>query len=109
MEQNPYESPKVPNSRKPSSVLRRSIGAVVILLLTPVAVAIAFGGSCAATFAILNTNIFGQNYGLAFLVGWSIFLIPPALVLVAMVWWFRVQLRSERASQSKQPPGNKSP
>ena len=82
-------------------VLKRSIGVGAILLLTPVAVAIAFGASCAATIAVLNTNIFGQNYGAMFVVGWAIFLLPPLAVLIGMLWW--AKRRSRESSKSKTP------
>src|SRR4029453_15749270 len=84
---NPYEPPREPEALTTPQVVKRGIGVGVILLLTPVAVAIAFGASCAATYAFLNTSLFGQNYGLVFIFGWSIFLLPPFAVLVGMIWW----------------------
>jgi cbb3-type cytochrome oxidase subunit 3 len=58
-----------------------------ILMLTPLAVLIAFGGSCAATHAFVNTSIFSEDYGMVFVVAFLIFLIPPAVVLIGMIWW----------------------
>jgi hypothetical protein len=86
LEPNPYESPRSGEPLTKGTTIKRSIGAGAILLLTPIAVAIAFGASCAATYAVLSTSFFGNNYGLAFIVGWSIFLIPPVAVLLGMIW-----------------------
>ena len=100
MEPNPYESPKVPEPLTAGAVVRRSIGAGTILLLTPVAVIIAFGGSCAATNAFVSTNLF--DLGTAIFVGFSIFLIPPAVVLIGMIWWAgRENARAKAAARDK--------
>jgi hypothetical protein len=101
MATNPYESPKVPQPVQRRPLLRRSVGGALILLLTPVAIAIAYGGSCAATNAFLDTNVFGQNYGLVALVGFSIFLIPPIVVFIGMVWWFRAYMRAKTVDSKK--------
>ena len=87
MEENPYQAPRDQKPLTAARAIKRSIGAGIILILTPIAVAVAFGASCAATNAFLNTNIFGQNYLLVFIVAWAVFLLPPAAVLAGMLWW----------------------
>ena len=98
MEQNPYESPREQKPLTAGTTIKRSIGVGLILILTPIAVAVAFGASCAATNTFLNTNIFGQNYLLVFIVAWALFLLPPAAVLTGMLWW---AIRVRRQSRSK--------
>src|SRR5262245_32469283 len=82
---NPYEPPREPEPLTTGKVVKRGVGVGVILLLTPLAVLIAFGASCAATYAFLNTSLFGQNYGLAFIFGCSICLLPRIAVLVRVI------------------------
>jgi hypothetical protein len=82
--------------------MKSTLGTVVIVLLTPVAVGIALCGSCTATYAFLESPTFGQNYLLVFVVGWSIFLIPPAAVLVGMIWW-AVLRRSQSNRLDRKP------
>lgn len=87
MEQNPYESPRVPTPQTPHTVVRRAIGVAAILMLTPLAVLIAFGGSCLATRAFANSPTPGLDLGSVIAIAFSIFLIPPAAVLIGMIWW----------------------
>ncbi|QDU29739.1 hypothetical protein ETAA8_48540 [Anatilimnocola aggregata] len=102
MEQNPYESPRVPEPLTTSTVIKRTISVTLILLLTPLAVGIAFGGSCAATIAFVDSSAFGEDYGMVFVVASSIFLIPPVAVLVGMVWWAsRVRVRVKGVDPNK--------
>jgi hypothetical protein len=82
-EPNPYDPPQSP---QPRQIVKRGLGVGAILLLTPVAVGIAAAGSCAAVFPVVDATPRGA-YFLAFVLGWSVFLIPPALTLIAMLWW----------------------
>jgi hypothetical protein len=84
---NPYEPPRESELVTTAKVIKRGIGVGLILLLTPIAVLVAFGASCALTIAVVDSPLFGQNYGLVFVVGWSIFLLPPMIVLAGMIWW----------------------
>src|SRR5688572_15092825 len=105
MEPNPYEAPKAGERGKPSQVVKRWMGVVTILLLTPVVVAVAFGASCAATFAISGSSI-AQDW----LAVWAPFLIPPAVVLAAMYWWAVRQHRHNRqAALHKEKSGQGRP
>jgi len=108
VEQNPYESPQADKPVTTRQLIRRALGVGTILLVTPVAVGIAFGGSCAATnmfLALPWVNKMSLNELIGF--GLAVFLIPPVIVLVAMVGWAiwtyrRNKRRSERQTQSSQ-------
>jgi hypothetical protein len=64
-----------------------------ILLLTPVALAIAFGGSCAAVVAYVDATLpyVGEESSEAFwayiISAWAVFLLPPVFTLAGMIWW----------------------
>ena len=81
---NPYQSPREsdPLAKKPP--VKRAIGVGTILLLTPLAVLIAGGASCAAAVAIVDSS---SDINVAITVGMIVFLAPPVLALVAMIWW----------------------
>lgn len=85
MKPNPYEPPR--ESKPTAKSVKRGIGVGAILLLTPFAVLIAFGASCAATIAFVESPIGGHNFILVLLICLAIFSIPPILVLIAMIWW----------------------
>jgi len=110
VEPNPYESPKADEPLKSAQVVKRGLGVVAILLLTPVAVAVAFGGSCAATNGFLSSRffnrLFGQELGLVILVGLSIFLIPPIVVLIGMLRWAIATKRRNAVHQSAEKRGD---
>jgi hypothetical protein len=79
---NPYQPPREPDPLTKKPPLKRAIGVGTILLLTPLAVLIAGGASCAAAVAIVER--FSDT---AMGVGMIVCLTPPALALVAMIWW----------------------
>jgi hypothetical protein len=100
---NPYESPQTEQPLKPRQIVKRGMGLATILWLTPLAVGIAFAGSCAATsVTIMSLKSHSLSVEAMFLVGWSVFLVPPIITYVAMMWWAR------RASlrDAKQPKTN---
>jgi len=101
-EANPYESPKSEQPLKPGQIVKRGLGVATILLLTPVAVAIATRASCAATMLVVDA-LPGRQYALAFVVGWLVFLVPPILVLAGMVWWARRTYLRNAGSATKNP------
>lgn len=101
MDPNPYESPHSPEPDRKPSAARRTIGTAAIVLLTPIAMLIAIKASCTACDAVLNTNLFGDDYGLMFLVGWTIVLVPPAAVLCGMILWARLARQEEEADQRR--------
>lgn len=80
---NPYESPQAAEPMSVGTVAKRAGGIGLILMLTPLAVIIAFGGSCAA--ALLTPDISNRSIGYA--VGFLMFLGIPLGVLVAMTSW----------------------
>jgi hypothetical protein len=87
---NPYTPPQVPDPLTTTKAVKRGLGLVVILLLTPVAIVITGGISCAAGAAYFNQ--FGNESdplmrGDPLAVALSIFLVPPVFVLVAMLGW----------------------
>jgi hypothetical protein len=102
VEQNPYESPTTPEAMTTGKVVKRGLGVGAILLLTPVAVGIAFGGSCAATnlvLAVLSDNQLGLSTVIG--IGLAVFLIPPAAVLVAMLGWaIRTHRKNKNANRA---------
>jgi Na+-transporting NADH:ubiquinone oxidoreductase subunit NqrD len=86
-EPNPYEPPQTPDPLTAGKIVKRGLGVVTILLLTPVAVGIATAGSCAAVFPVLDAVVPQGAYGQAFVLGWLVFLTPPVLTLIGMLWW----------------------
>ena len=91
MDTNPYESPKMPTSPAPTRdiLARRSFAAMMILLFTPVAVAIAVGTTCSVVSdsLILRMLVYFQDVNSVYVAAWSIVLIPPALVFIGMLCW----------------------
>jgi hypothetical protein len=84
---SPYQPPQSPDPLSTAKAVKRGVGLLVILLLTPVAVVITGGISCAAGATYFNAfgNLKGPpDHGLVAL---SIFLIPPILVLLGMLGW----------------------
>ncbi len=92
MDPNPYESPKTPVETTGKAV-KRGMGAVAIILLTPLAVAIAFGASCTAVSAYVNatfSSVEGPSVFAAWawvISAWLVFLLPPLATLAGMLWW----------------------
>ena len=82
---NPYEPPQTPEPLTTEKVVKRGLGVVAILLLTPLAVAIAGGISCAAGMAFLGST--GKETDATVGTACAISFIPPALVLIGMLWW----------------------
>lgn len=98
MDQNPYESPREAKPLTTGKIVKRALGVSAILLLTPLAVAIAFGLSCVATDAVASLPVVNDG-GLerVIVVALAVFLIPPAVVLVGMIAWaIRTHLRNSR-------------
>ncbi len=100
-EPNPYQPPQSPEPLTTTKVVKRGVGLAVILLLTPVAVIITGGISCAAGAAYLRLydNIPTDsmlNTALA------IFLIPPAFVLFGMLSWAAVRWPHRQPVRSKE-------
>jgi hypothetical protein len=84
---NPYQPPRTTDPLTTVKAVKRGVGLLVILLLTPVAVVITGGISCAAGATYFNAfgNLTGPpDHGLVAL---SIFLVPPILVLLGMLGW----------------------
>jgi hypothetical protein len=107
MDENPYQSPRDPVAMTTSKVVKRGLGVGAILLLTPVAIAIASGGSCAAVIAYVGATLPGiegsTNRWLinAWIVsGWSVFLLPPVATLAGMIWW---AVQAHRRAKQKPP------
>jgi len=97
MEPNPYEPPRQPEPLTTEQQVKRGLGVGAILLLTPVAVGIAFGGSCLTTMAVAESPVLNNaDMNTAITVAILVFLTPPALVLVAMVWWAVHAARRDR-------------
>ncbi len=85
---NPYTPPQVPDPLTTTKVVKRGVGLVVLLLLTPVAVIITGGISCAAGAMYFEAHSHDPPPGYDPLaVAMAIFLAPPLFVLVAMLGW----------------------
>ena len=101
MNPNPYEPPKMPPETTGRAV-KRGMGAITIILLTPLAVAIAFGASCTAVSAYVNATYSEELITRSFasrvwiVSAWLVFLIPPLATLVGMLWW---SVRAVRRAQ----------
>jgi hypothetical protein len=99
---NPYESPR---ESGPLKIVKRGMGVGAVLLLTPPAVGIAFGISCAAVDSYANATLrdVESKTGafLAWMIGaWLIFLLPPGVTLAGMIWWaVRAHRRGKRPSE----------
>ena len=103
MDENPYKSPSEPVAMTTGKVVKRGLGVGAILLLTPVAIAIAFGASCTAVVAYMDAtflSVEGSTRGWinAWVISaWFIFLLPPVATLAGMIWWaVRVHRRGKR-------------
>jgi hypothetical protein len=103
---NPYESPKIRQPKR-AKIAKQTIGVTAVILLTPIALAIALTASCGATWGFVD--LVAPNYAVATFGGWAIFLVPPVVTLAFMIWWARreyiakrnQQKRSARASQKE--------
>jgi hypothetical protein len=104
-EPNPYEPPRESEQLTTGKVVKRGIGVGVILLLTPLAVLIAFGASCAAVNVFMDRFVEKPLFGNAFVVvAFSIFLLPPAITLVGMIWWASATYRRSVLPARKKSP-----
>ena len=97
---NPYQPPQTPEPLTTGKVVKRGLGVVAILLLTPVAVVIAGGISCAAGMAFLGST--GQETDATVNTALAISLIPPALVLIGMLTWAAVRLPPRQPARPKE-------
>jgi uncharacterized BrkB/YihY/UPF0761 family membrane protein len=100
MEQNPYEAPKEGEPLKPVQVAKRGLGFVAILLLTPLAVAIAFGVSCTAASKFVDATLPCFQGNASTFTSWAwfistlaLFLVPPVATFAGMIWWAARALR----------------
>jgi hypothetical protein len=78
---NPYEPPREVEPLTTGKLVKRGIGIVTILLLSPVAIFAAFFVSCAVAWTATGAHIDEPEPPLF----WVITLIPTALVAVGMV------------------------
>ena len=99
---NPYESPKSGQPLKSVQVVKRGIGVVTILLLTPVAVGIAFAASCGDTTVFVSVVPQRPDLLLAVIMAaYAIFFVPPLIALIVMiVWAVRAYSRSSRTVEN---------
>src|SRR5262245_16395634 len=86
MDPNPYDPPREPQPLSAGKIAKRGLGVGAIILLMPLAVAIAIGGSCAATYALLSIPVIRESR-LIVTVMLAIFVVPPGMVLAAMIRW----------------------
>ena len=91
---NPYEPSRVTQPAR-RRVAKKTIGLTAVLLLTPVAVAIAALGSCGITFVVVD-SIPMNDYAAAFAIGWLVFLLPPITAFVGMMFWARREHRAKK-------------
>jgi hypothetical protein len=93
---NPYQPPQTPEPLTKGKVIKRAVGVGVVLLLTPIAVAIAFTLACTtASFAPALKHPLWHiilRFGYLF--------VPPFLVLSAMLMWAaRIHLQQTRPGE----------
>jgi hypothetical protein len=98
-EPNPYKPPQSPEPLKPIQVAKRGLGLLAIILLTPVAVLITGGISCAAGAAYFDAH---QNAPWPVERALTIFLVPPLLVLVGMICWAAVKAINSGRTTTKE-------
>jgi hypothetical protein len=105
---NPYESPKREQPFKPAQIVKRGLGLGAILLLTPVAVAVAALISCGATSIFVGSTLSkdGSNYGFVAVLGWIIFLVPPLLAFFGMLWLAGQGNETDLEREKKNPGQN---
>ncbi len=99
---NPYEPPETPHSLTRKQVAKRGLGVTAILLLTPVAVVVAGGVSCAA--AAVMVDRIANNIETVFWIMLFVFIPPPVIVLCGMfVWAWRAahRPRSEHSESER--------
>ena len=88
-EPNPYESPRESEPLTKTQVVKRGIGLGALLILTPIAVGIAALVSCGATSVFVTSVIKWKWLTPGFLpLGWIIFLTPPVLTFILMLWLY---------------------
>jgi hypothetical protein len=85
---NPYEPPRALVPLTKGQVVKRGLGLVALLLLTPLAVGIAALVSCGITGVFVGATLKrdGSNVGVVSVVGWILFLIPPVTAFFWMLW-----------------------
>ena len=84
---NPYTPPLVPDPLTTTKVVKRGLGLVVILLLTPLAVVITGGISCLAGARYFEANSHDPGAYDPLAIAMVIFLAPPLFVLFTMLGW----------------------
>jgi hypothetical protein len=90
-EPNPYEPPREPEPLTTEKVVKRGIGVVAIVLLTPVAAFATFFVSCLVAISTTTSPIQIEPPPDAprssEAVFWALTLIPTSVVTAAMLFW----------------------
>ena len=107
MDENPYKPPQEQEPLTTGKVAKRGLGVGAIILLTPVAVAIAFGATCAAAYAVSPLVVAmpaaAQVITSAVIV---LFVVLPGMVLTAMIRW---AMRTHRRGRELKPDESPQP
>src|SRR5262245_31768774 len=95
---NPYEPPREPEPLTTGKVVKRTVGVVLILVLTLLAGFVTFFASCVVAISTTNPIYIPEPPPDAppssDAVFWSMTLIPTGIVMIAMlVWAYRVRRR----------------
>ena len=78
---NPYEPPRsVPDEKASPSAVKQVVGVGTILLLTPIAIGVAFFTSCIAVEFSVDPMIRWWGFDVAIPFGLTIFLLPPVAI-----------------------------
>src|SRR5262245_45814207 len=109
-EPNPYEAPREPEPTTTRKAVKRTVGVVVILALTPLAGFVTFFVSCVVALSTTNPIVIPApppgTPRPSIAVFWLMTLVPTSIVVIAMLaLTFRLlrrqQMEHNRAQQSQ--------
>jgi hypothetical protein len=95
-EPNPYEPPQTPVPLSTTKVVKRAIGFGVILLLTPIAVAVTFTVACST--ATLLPQIKTSPWDAVLRYGY-VLMLPFAALSAMVAWAARIHIHNTRAGK----------
>ena len=97
-ETNPYESPKSEQPLKTGQIVKRGLGVLLILLLTPPAIGIATLIGCGATDLVFRFVY--PNYPSLIFLCWTAFFAPPVIVFFTMILWAISLARTQKPTKN---------
>jgi len=90
-EMNPYESPlmKIETNRTPQKTMKATIGVFAVVLLTPIAFAVACRASCGLAMEIESALYDKVDVMFVITLTLVALIMPPLITLAALIWWIR--------------------